>query len=663
MQYIQVFDSYVEQLEALKNINKRYPLTLLINRQTIDMNFNYDGTENYSYRYADKDKNILPQYLPLDKNYINKNFYVVPNDVEYINVYNIYNHDLQESIPIQDLYKNNKEPLYKIGLMSDIHYNDTDESDQDPTTIGNDDGSEYSEDLQNALHTFIDEGVDFVSCSGDISTDWSAHLKNYKLCVDTYAPNLSIFTCSGNHDTKPKYKYHELWKSVSAINPNNEYEIIYFKDYEQYRDNDDYYHTEESGEGTSFYFKKYFGEDKFDVYIYLNVEYGWNNPDNYNTHDCRMLNEDELLVNQSVDYSNDYHLYHPQTLRCLEEILEEYKDHRCFIFTHLMLMDKAGNYHQENNYMTNSDNYYPYAETHIDILRGDQGKFIQQLMEKYSNNLWFCGHSHYKWNWEKLDHDINITKSNKSYNVHLPSLSRPLPYGIKSYQTAQNDSEAAIMEVYDNYVIIKGMVMKEKDFDNSSSTFTIEQFPEDQCEQINANMFSYNSENPYVHVTDLDNNEVQLDVQIYSTGNNDDNNIYLNTGIIDSSNYTNYTPVLRFDYVQIWHDNLFDNLDPNSETYESDKSILISEFTNEVLSECKIGFRDNTTNPDEWNYYFESNHIYTLYPQGLVFKISSSSAYKNLSLHIKMKGALGFIHENYINQYLPIAIFKLNTNQ
>ena len=661
MNYIQVCDTYAEQLETLKYVNKGGDLLLLVNRQTKDINFNSDGTEGRFFKYADKDKKDLENYKQFEPNYTNKEFYVIPKEVEYINVYNIWNNELIESIPVKESNHNKKEPLYKIGLMSDVHYNDTD-NDNDPDTHV-DDGAEYSEDLINALKTFNENNVDFISCSGDISTDDERHLRNYKLCVNKYAAELPIFTCSGNHDTILKYRNHELWKEISAINPNNSYEIVYFKDYEQFYDSntDNNYATEDSGNGTSFYIKKYYN-NTFDVFIYLNVEYGWNNPNSYGTHNCRKLNQDELLIHTEINYQHDYHLYHPQTLQCLSEILEEFKDHRCFIFTHLMLPDKAGNYHKDNNYMTNEEAYYPYANynQHADVLRGDQGDYIRKLMEDYPNNIWFCGHSHYKWNWEKYDHDINVTRTNKSYNVHLPSLSRPLPLEIYGYKNAPKDSEGAIMEVYDKYIIIKGMVMKDNtEFDPR----IISQYPHDQLDDITAEMFTYNENNPYIHIENLDNNTVQLDVKLYSTGNNNDNNIYLNNGQVDSSNFGNYIPVLRFEDVKIWHDDLFNDLDPNSENYEAEKSILIDNFTYEVMEEHNIGFRDNTTDPDEWNYYFENDHIYTTYAQGIIFKISSQSRFKNLSLHIQLQGKIGFIHEGYMNKYLPIAIFKLKTNQ
>ena len=124
-----------------------------------------------------------------------------------------------------------------------------------------------------------------------------------------------------------------------------------------------------------------------------------------------------------------------------------------------MIPEKAGNFHISS--LVNQ-NYYAYAYdfqnnnyNHYDVLRGDQKEFIMNLMEQYDNNYWFCGHSHYKWKWQILDHNINITKTGNSYNIHLPSMSRPLAYACTGYQSAYKDSEAAIMEVYKDYVVIK----------------------------------------------------------------------------------------------------------------------------------------------------------------------------------------------------------------
>ena len=640
---IELFDTYKEQLDMLKIYNygeDNYSLYLSSNRQNKEIKTSEDCvTDNMKIYYADKDHNALSEYLPLDHNYEHPEFFVFPKEAVYLDYFNTGTNNLIRSKEIKN--KIEQEPIYRIGLMSDVHYNDYDTSDQDPDT-GSDDGAEYSEDLINALTYFKSQNVDFIACSGDISTDDPAHISNYKYCCDKYAPETSIFTCSGNHDTKPKYISHDLWNSISAIDRNNEYDIHYFDDNEPYNGKDE---SDGNTKGTSFYFKKYYNnktDNFYDIFIFLNVEYGWNNPDNYHTHDADLLSDEDLLVHTEVDTYNDLHLYHPKTLQCLADILEENKGHRCFIFTHLMLPDKAGNYHNWNNLMTNNDSYYPYANYgyHSDVLRGDQGEFIENLMKKYPNNFWFCGHSHYKWLWEKYDHNINVTKTGDSYNVHIPSLSRPLPIEIRSYHNAPKDSEAGILEIYNNYVVLKGVVMKEESDMIDTGTDQIVEYPDELLTPITEDMFSWYEGNPNVSISQED-DTIILNVKYYQGNNNDENNIYLNNGVLNARNFGNYIPVLRFSYLQI--------LNSNGE-----------DITESIQEEAKVGFRDHTSSSD-YLYYFESNHIYTTYAKGLVLKIGSDSSFKNETLTIKMKAKLGFIHEGYKNKFLPIALFKMNT--
>lgn len=631
--HIKIFNNELEQNNYLKYINETNDSQIILNKKNKKISFAKDGTFLKDVKYNNEN------YLVFDINDVNNNFHVIPNDVTAFNIINNQTGDvISEKINSRynKIYSN---PIYKIGLMSDVHYNDTDD-DETPDTYSND-GAEYSYDLINALSFFKNEGVDFIACSGDISTDDTMHLSNYKLCVDKYGNNLPVFTCSGNHDTYPRYIDHNLWCDVSILN-NSEYDIIYFDDDEHCNNKEllENYHS------TSFYFKKYYN-NTFDVYIYLNVEYGWDSATSYNTHDCRRLTQEELLVHSEVNYDTDIHLYQPDTLRYLANILEEFKDHRCFIFTHLMLPTKAGNYHKSEE--LGNINYYDYCATHVDVLKGDQGEFIENLMNMYDNNYWFCGHSHYKWAWEKYDHNINITKTNNSYNIHLPSLSRPLPLEIYGYANAPKDSEAAIMEVYENFVVIKGAVLKESDNDNMNIYNVIYNFSDSQTKLVTENMFTY-SNNSDIHVEQLEDGYVQIDYHYNSNISGDDNNLYLNNGLINSSNFGNYIPILRFDDIQIWYD-------------EMDPSYPIEYTTGEILNDVYIGFRDNTSDSNYWYYYLVSNHIYTLHNNGLVFKVSSQSPNKNYHLHLKLKMRIGFSYVGYSNKFLPIACYKLSSKK
>lgn len=392
--------------------------------------------ENYRYFFIGNNENKLPEYTYMTFDEINNliEYNFIPYNCKKIGIYDLYD-NLNGFISI-DKKENKDAVIYKVGLISDIHYNDWDSWDNNPDTYP-EDSSYYYKDFINACKFFKKENIDFIAASGDVTTDSRTHHNNFRLCCNKYLDNnISFYTCSGNHDTKPKKYFLEgngAWNRIQAINPKHPLA-----------------HSE-NDEGTSFFIIKETRLTK-DIFIFLDVEYGWD-INNYDTHNCRLLTKDELLIHKQVDESNDYHLYNPKTLLWLERILEKYKDNRCFIFTHIMWENHAGTYHD-------GWTYYNYYAGHADVLRGDQGEFLFNLLNKYDNNIWFNGHSHYKFNWQTVDNRINITKADSnSYVVHIPSLARPLRIS-QGYDVALEDSECYIMEIHKNKVLLKGIEMR-----------------------------------------------------------------------------------------------------------------------------------------------------------------------------------------------------------
>lgn len=601
MSKIYIYNTVAEQENAVKNFdfeNSGHENILFGNRENNDVSFTGDLWNNQKFVI---DGNNLDKYINYNpRHYIELN--VFPNDFNDVSIYNkATNTPIRHINNIQTM--TNDEPIYKVGLVSDVHYNDSDTSDTDPDTY-NDDNAEYSEDLKNAFKVFAEENVDFVSCSGDISTDNVEHLRNFKRCFDKYMNNASFYTCVGNHDTVLRTRQRQDWLNVDNLN--DKYGIIRFNDID----------------GTSFYFIRPCGT-KQDVYIYLNLEYGWASYDNYDTHNTRLLKTNELLTKTADELSNDdKHLYNKDTLEFFANLLEEHKNDRCFIFTHLMFRDKAGTYH--------SNDYYNYYADHQDVLRGDQGDFLYDLLNRYDNNYWFCGHSHYKWNWQELDRDINVTKANNSYNIHLPSLSRPLPLGIKSYKNAPRDSEGAVMDVYEDHIVIRGYVFKEGDDISTDKLVAYD----GEMKYMDASHF--HTTNVNIQITQLENNIIEFVIPGVSTD-------IKYTFDSEESNITNYKiqmPVLRFSDVEIKDENGTD-------------------ITEEAKAEHFMGFRDHTSS-DDYFYYFEDNHIYTLDKDGLIFKLSSQSKWKgNHTITIKMKVKYAFINTKYQNLQNPIAFYQL----
>lgn len=379
--------------------------------------------------------------------FVKENF--IPKDASGIGIFDASN-NLIGRIPVPK--ETNKEKLlYSVGLISDIHYNDMDESDNDPDTISKIDG-EYHSDLGNALHYFKQKNVDFVCCVGDITTDNNPHLTNYKLHIDKYFSDMSIYSCIGNHDNMVIYN----GDTKENINNWNKCASMF----------NDGLVKHYCSDGTSFYFIKE-NETDDDVFIFLNLDYGGDVSTPY-------ANSTDNGVN---DADRNHQYYSWESLYWFRDVLEQFKDKRCFVFTHLFFRHKSGNYNGNDYY-----NYYS-AHTRRYTLRGEQCVFLNELNNTYKNSIWFSGHTHYIWKWQELDKNINICNQDRefiegdgntyplkhieftgrtkecAYNIHIPSLSRPLKIDT-NYSCDLYRSEGALMNVYETYIEIIGLTFK-----------------------------------------------------------------------------------------------------------------------------------------------------------------------------------------------------------
>lgn len=139
----------------------------------------------------------------------------------------------------------------------------------------------------------------------------------------------------------------------------------------------------------------------------------------------------------------------------LEEKLEEYRNDRTFVFTHLFFPEKAGNF----KHIYPSNNW----------LGGGQLTRLLALNEHYLNTVWFSGHSHWKWYLQKYETIANIFRSYDDngnptcgWCVHIPSCASPIDSNGTSSRVSKGlESEGGIVDVYDNYIVIRGMVFKD----------------------------------------------------------------------------------------------------------------------------------------------------------------------------------------------------------
>lgn len=248
-------------------------------------------------------------------------------------------------------------------------------------------GAESTADLQRALKLFNErETVEFTCITGDISeTATEEEYQIYKNNVETCSPDTPVYATSGNHDCYGSGLNLELWTQYTGCE--RTYEIKH-------------------------------GNDHF---IFLG------------------MNKWSMGSASCVPYL-------VEDLDWLETKIEEYKNERCFIFTHLFFPEYAGNF----------------KEIYIreNWLMGTQHDRMKNLLNNYPNTVWFSGHSHWKWYLQKYEDNANVQRDG-GWTVHVPSCALPIDSdGVSSRVGDALGSEGAIVDVYENYIEIRGTDLK-----------------------------------------------------------------------------------------------------------------------------------------------------------------------------------------------------------
>lgn len=413
--------------------------------------------------------------------------------------------------------------LYKVGLMSDVHFDVEDAH-----------NSEYKTDLQNACEVFVKNGCEFVASCGDFAQYNDADYDEFKdwYGAHGYAKGLRLFTCLGNHDylrlftiRKPDdqyaddgalYNYLPMWNNVgefhNIINPADgkyESDIHFFEHGARW----DCGYKE--GWRSSKSKLNYWIERHGDIYAFLSIDFGtmvYGDPWDTLSRGINLLDYNDAYVKQMADYVSgtpydrskeknfDYQFYMPEALIWLKGLIEDNKDKRIFVFVHHFMPNGAGEV-PDSEYsrlriwpvpVTDAQKRKYYAGSNT--LCGLTYWFIDKLMMENRHAIWFGGHSHYDWTDEEdkisrhyavkqpegnevmpLVDDLNTLKGTEydyrlytpvghsdgdtAVSIHLPSLSKPVSCKGQSLYGA---SSGAIMEVYEHGVVIKCYCFKEQ---------------------------------------------------------------------------------------------------------------------------------------------------------------------------------------------------------
>lgn len=260
---------------------------------------------------------------------------------------------------------------YTFAVMSDVHYNRYSDFSADDAVKSFDD----------ALAFINKQGINKLFLTGDLSNQGEIDSYNkFNKATGKY-PNLTVYTCMGNHDVS--------WTK------NAEKEVKLFADNINKTRKTDKNVVEVCSNGVDFVYKS--GEDYHIFLSQTKAQYGKNK---------KLLADDQL--------------------NWLHKTLNKYANKKVYIYFHTYLAAEGGDVTKGvGNLKTPLG--YTYDLTYI-YGNSDEQR-LRNLLKKYSNVTMFSGHSH--WAYEEQSYNPYLNIGNISSNssgaslVHVASVSQP----------------------------------------------------------------------------------------------------------------------------------------------------------------------------------------------------------------------------------------------
>lgn len=317
------------------------------------------------------------------------------------------------------------EKIYSFGALSDVHFNRYNMS-----LTGDDARITFP----NALNFFEAMGVSMVGISGDISANGERDaFEKYNSIASNY--DFPVYTCTGNHDVNHEFVLSD-WQELMNTGV---YGDVRAKGVEAVSDNGmDFVYIPEDGKG--------------DVFVFLS-QYKWD----YGESTSRLLTDEQL----------DW----------LEAQLEKYKDETVFLFFHTFLnhpVEGETLAMGEGNLVNNKGHQYdlPFTEDCPDEIR------FEEMMDKYENVVFFNGHSHWAYDMQELNPNLNIANYGGEYAtmVHVSSVSSPRRTQANLEGTTEHymrSSEGMYVEVYEDKIVFTACEFFKGEF-LSYATYVIE---------------------------------------------------------------------------------------------------------------------------------------------------------------------------------------------
>lgn len=292
---------------------------------------------------------------------------------------------------------------YKFGVMSDVHYNRYADYSKDDAVSA----------FNNALKFMDNQGIDFVGLTGDLSnTSETDSFKKFKTAIDKY-PQMTVYTCMGNHD---------------------DYNIVNFEKYINQKKKKDKNIKSVNDTGVDFVYEK-----NGDIFIFFSqTRWDYNSTKSY------------LVTNSQLNW--------------LEKNLNTYAGKNVYLFFHSYFASEDGNITTAVGNLINPGGY-TYDLTYT-FGNADEKRF-RKLLNKYPNVTMFSGHSHWAYDQQKYNANLNIgniKKNNAGASlVHISSVSAPRTIEENASEREENNgvkSEGTIALKYNNCTVYTGVDFK-----------------------------------------------------------------------------------------------------------------------------------------------------------------------------------------------------------
>lgn len=332
---------------------------------------------------------------------------VAPYAASQIGVYNSSGERVG-SIPLGDFKPAYGERLYRFGIISDVH-NESDQS------------SENQNDLRNALNFFNQrEDIEFTCITGDLtqysysSGDLTTEMTLYQANLAAISNSTPVYPTTGNHDCPQSSDIDiNTFKSYAGISDLFTSDAVY--SYEVTK-------THNTSEGTTV----------TDHFLFLGM--------------------------RRYEFTSSTYL--DADITWLGNKLEAYKNDRCFIFTHMFFPDAAGNFqsiYPSGNWLSGTQ------LNNLKTLRGNYPRAI--WFSGHSHWKWYLQSGEPQANvWPTS----NVGRTT-AWCVHIPSCASPIDSSVCNSSLSSTrvsmpgQSEGAIIDVYEDYVDIRAIEFKGAD--------------------------------------------------------------------------------------------------------------------------------------------------------------------------------------------------------